>query len=62
MWINAISRRMLIVSLTTLSALVIGATSFAQQPKSRDELVRDDLANLKTKDAWIYNDVARGLA
>lgn len=44
-----------------LGVLAVAAETSAQASKTRDQLVQDDLANFGAVDAWIYNDVARGL-
>ena len=36
------------------------AESSAQETKTRDQLVREDLSNFGSLDSWIYNDVERG--
>ena len=47
--------------LFALGAFAVASETSAQVSKTRDQLVRDDLANFGAVDAWIYNDVARGL-
>jgi hypothetical protein len=39
---------------------IFSAASPAQETKTRDELVREDLSNFGSLDTWIYNDVERG--
>ena len=48
--------------ITFLTFIVVGLTSpaSAQEAKTRDELVRDDRANVDALDRWIYNDVGAG--
>jgi hypothetical protein len=41
--------------------LVCSATVAAQERKTRDELVRDDLADVVGDGFWIYNDLPKGL-
>ena len=43
-------------------SLTISAGLLAQEANRREQLVRKDLANFGSIDAWIYNDVERGFA
>lgn len=45
--------------LLVAASILPGELTFAQQRKTRDELVRDDLSNFGSSDAWIYNDLNR---
>jgi hypothetical protein len=50
---------MRILLLSIVVAAIFNAESSAQEPKTRDQLVRDDYSNFGTLDTWIYNDVER---
>jgi serine protease Do len=50
--------RILLLSFVALS--VFATLVVAQETKTRDELVRDDLSTFGSLDTWIYNDVERG--
>jgi hypothetical protein len=50
--------RLFLLSIVVTS--ILSAASPAQETKTRDDLVRDDLSNFGALDTWIYNDVERG--
>ncbi len=41
-------------------SMAVTSSWSAETKKTRDEQVIDDRAALKTNDAWIYNDLAKG--
>jgi hypothetical protein len=49
-----------VCSLGAALILLFNSGLAAQEAKTRDQLVREDLANVSALDAWIYNDVAKG--
>jgi serine protease Do len=49
-----------ILLLSLIPHLGCAIQSSAQETKTRDQLVREDLSNFGSLDAWIYNDVERG--
>ncbi|HEX2473349.1 MAG TPA: thioredoxin family protein, partial [Lacipirellulaceae bacterium] len=51
---------MRLILLSLAAATIFGSASIAQETKTRDELVREDLADFGSLDTWIYNDVERG--
>jgi hypothetical protein len=60
---DSVSNDMAQVLLISMLALALfTAESSAQEGKNRDQLVREDLADFGSVDAWIYNDVERGFA
>jgi hypothetical protein len=52
---NASNTLLLVIAVASLTS-----RAAAQETKSRDELVRDDRANVDALDRWIYNDVGAG--
>jgi hypothetical protein len=51
--------------ISLVTSIVVGLATAelpAQERKSRDQLVLEDLDNVRASDQWIYNDVEKGLA
>jgi hypothetical protein len=46
--------------LLAIAMAIFAHGAFAQTPKTRDELVREDLSKFGAVDTWIYNDLERG--
>jgi hypothetical protein len=46
--------------LAMIVTIALAECLMAQQPKTRDQLVQEDLENFGAVDAWIYNDLDRG--
>lgn len=49
-----------LVLFSLLATLTLALESTAQEKKTRDQLVQDDLANFGSLDTWIYNDLEQG--
>lgn len=51
---------MRILLLSIIVTIAVSPQLSAQETKTRDQLVREDLSNFGSLDEWIYNDVQRG--
>ena len=49
-----------LVLFSLVATLALALESTAQEKKTRDQLVQDDLTNFGSLDTWIYNDLERG--
>ncbi|MEZ5301974.1 MAG: hypothetical protein R3F11_15210 [Verrucomicrobiales bacterium] len=50
------------LAILALAAFSLGSALADEPKKTRDEMVRDDIANLETREDWIYNDLEKAAA